>query len=243
MRLFRQGFAETAVVIVVAFCGLMIISSAADGQDKYRKEADRSAAASAMLEKVIAARDTAAFKELIGRASAVGVFPVIREQTAFFLESATGDGVVSVRTADGWTMPAFYALGSVRYRGIFIKDGEFAVIILFMRGEALPSCGNENITFKSKKNVRPGPVGTLSEDKRSEMKDALMIAYVYSKGHLLATAPDRRDWDGFTLNDQDNLNKRVYGKRTCDVLAGKETLKNPAGIAAFRDMLKKAFGR
>lgn len=243
MRLFRQGFAEIAVAAVIAFCGLTAMSSSASGQDKYRGKADRSAAAAAMLEKAIAGPDAAALKELIGRAKAVAVFPVMREQTAFFLETSTGDGVVSVRTENGWTKPALFALGTVRYRGIFVKGRKFGAIVLFMKDDALPVCGKENITFEAKKNVLSGPVGTLSDDRRAGLKDALMVAYVYLNGKLMPTAPDRRDWDGFTLNDQDKLNKRVYGIRTCDVLGGKTPLKSPVGITAYRDLLQRTFGK
>ena len=70
----------------------------------------------------------------------------------------------------------------------------------------------------------------------------MIVAFAFVKGHLQTFPPQRKDWGDFTLNDQDKLNKRIYGLKTCDVLAGKTPLKTAAGIAAFRDLLQKNYG-
>ena len=156
-----KTFAGIAAIVVI-FVGVSTLAVIpASAQDKFRREAERSRVAATTLETVTAAPDAAALSELLSRASAIGVFPAINQLTSFFLEQATGDGVVSIRTAGGWTTPAFYSLGSVRYRRVFLSGGRFAVILLFIRKDSLPVCGKENITLNDKKNVRSGVIGAL----------------------------------------------------------------------------------
>lgn len=189
MRRFPQVFAKFVATITFSFGGLTLLFLPTAAQNKFNKEANRSSEAAVTLESVTALTEAAALKEFIGQAAAIGVFPAISQQTALFLEQATGDGVLSVRTSNGWTTPAFYSLGSVRYRGIFIKGGKFAVIVLFIRKDLLLTCGKENVRLEAGKNTRPGVVGTLSDTQQSEFKDAVIIAYSFSKGRLL---PHRR---------------------------------------------------
>lgn len=237
-----KTFADIAATFVIGIEVLILFAFPAAAQDKFRKEAERSRNAAVMLETVTAASEASALKELLGRASAIGVFPEINQLTSFFLEQATGDGVVSVRTAGGWTAPAFYSLGSVRYRRVFLSGGKFAVILLFIRKDSLPVCRKENITLNDKENVRSGVIGTLSDGQRAEYKDAMIVAFAYVKGHLQTFPPQRKDWGDFTLNDHDNLNKRIYGVKTCDMLTGKTPQKTPVGITSFRDLLQKNYG-
>jgi len=238
-----RAFAAVATLIVIAFfCGVSANLSPILGQNKFRDEAERSRSAAVMLEAVVSAPEAGGLRELLGKAEAIAVFPVVKEQTAFFLESAHGSGVISARGSDGWTTPAFYLIGSVRYRGIFVKGGKFGVILLFLRRNAMPACGKEIIILSSAKDVLPGPTGELSNVQKAENQNASIVVFGYYKRKLQSVPPQRKNWKEFTLNDEDRLNKRIYGIKTCDVLAGKKPEKSPPGITAFRDLLQKNFG-
>lgn len=194
-----------------------------------------------MLEAASAAPGSSLFNLLITRTSAIGVFPLMKENTAFLLESTHGYGVLSARTAEGWTGPLFYQLGSVHYRGILVKGGRYGVILLFIDKNSVPKCGKENVTLHPAKNLRPGPMTKESEDAGKALYSEGIAAYVYFEGRLLSAPPRQKDWKEFTLNDRDGLNKRLYGIRTCENLAGRKPKTFPATLKAFQDLLNGKF--
>ena len=52
-------------------------------------------------------------KELIDKAQAIAVFPGVLK-AAFIFGGREGKGVISRRTAQGWTTPAFFNLGEIQ---------------------------------------------------------------------------------------------------------------------------------
>lgn len=231
-----RAFAAVAVLIGAGLILSFFFVVSTSAQDKFKSESKRVQDAAAFLETLAADSDAAPFRLLLGRARAVAVFPVVQEEVGLFLESTHGDGLLSIRNVDGWTVPAFYLIGSYRYRRGWVAGGRYAVVLLFMDSGTLPVCGKENIGLDPKRNTQAGP---LSETQAAELKDPSIIAYAFVKGKLMPVPPKRKDWTEFTLNDQDKLNKRIYGIKTCEIFAGAKPKQTAVNVTAFGDVLKR----
>jgi lipid-binding SYLF domain-containing protein len=234
-------------VMIRTFCGLSIIllllSTHALGQKKYAHAVERSVDAGRIIATLALVPESGLSKELMDKAEAVGVFPKIRKETAFFTQISQGYGVISSRAEDGWTMPAFYQFSGGGYGNPFAKDETYGIILLFMTKDAVSAFEKGGVKLKGEKKALEGPVGILTDEQRKELEGAHILAYLYFNGKLKGTAFGKSFWKNFLLNPDNNINTPVYGMKGREVLAGKKvdptTL--PAGISAYQEALQKYY--
>src|SRR5882672_12672423 len=77
---------------------------------KANEATQRSNDAATVFNEIMGAADNAIPKELIDKAQAIAVFPGVLK-AAFIFGGTEGKGVISRRTATGWSTPAFINLG------------------------------------------------------------------------------------------------------------------------------------
>ena len=229
-----------------SICVLLILVVAQAGAQKPKAEkfahaVERSRDAARILALLTAVPEDGIPRELIDRSSAIGIFPKVERETAYFTHMIHGYGVISVRRNDNWTMPAFYQFMGAGYGSPFSEKENYGVVLLFFGEEALDSFEKGAVRLNKEKQTVAGPVGAITEAQRKELETARVLAYAYYNGKIKGTEYNSR----FALNPDNNINTPLYGMKGREILAGKEpdpaTL--PDGIAAYREALKKYYGR
>lgn len=209
---------------------------------KFNHAVVRSSDAAKIIELLTELPEQGFPRELAARAQAVAVFPLVTKQTILFQQGMEGYGVVSIRQADGWSLPAFYKFAGSGYTGKFAGESKMAVILLFMNRETVNWFSKGRVYLKDQKKVIAGPVGTLTEAQKQELAGANIYGYVYSESKLIGTNFGTT-FKQFLLNPDNNINKPLYGIKGREVLAGKKIDPStfPAGIAAFQEALRKYY--
>jgi lipid-binding SYLF domain-containing protein len=209
---------------------------------KFQHAIVRSKDAAKIIEVLNEVRDVGFPRELVNKAEGIAIFPLVDEETALFMLTVKGYGVISARTSEGWSLPAFYGFTGGGYTGKFISIEEMAVVLLFMNKEAMAWFEKGGVQLKDRKKAVAGPVGTVSDEQRKELAGAGILSYVYSdsklKGNNFGTT-----FKNFLLNPDNNINKPIYGMKGREVLAGKavEMSTVPVGITAFKEALEKYY--
>ncbi|HWN86348.1 MAG TPA: lipid-binding SYLF domain-containing protein [Vicinamibacterales bacterium] len=167
-------------------------------------ETDRVTEAARVLEEVLAAPDKGVPQAIIEKAQAIVVIPST-VKGALLIGAQRGKGVMSARSATGWSAPAFVTLtgGSL---GLQI-GGQATDIVLVVTNER----GIENLaqnTFKigGDASVAAGPVGreaTASTDYRMQ---AQILSYSRSRGLFAGVS-----LAGSTIRADRDANERIYG--------------------------------
>lgn len=227
--------------LAFALLGLALIiatSSPASAQkEKFQHAIDRSQDAARIIPLLTVMPEEGIPRELLERAEAIGVFPKVTRDTAYFTHFNQGYGVISARQDGAWTMPAFYQFFGSGYGNPFSPKENYAVVILFLTKNVVDSFEKGRVQLSGEKKSAPGPVGTMTEEQKKDFANAQIVAYVYYNGKLTGVEYGKR----FGLNPDNNINAPMYGMKGRDVLAGKkiEAASIPAGIATYRDALEK----
>lgn len=203
---------KIVLVTLVTTAVLLAVGSNASAQKpKFAHAIERSGDAGRIISLLALVPDSGLPKELVDKAEAVGVFPKVRKETAFFTTISDGFGVISVRREKGWSLPAFYAFGGGGYGSPFAKNEASAVILLFMTKDALSWFEKGGVPLKNEKKTLAGPVGVITDEQRKELEGAQILAYAYYNGRLDGTAFGKSFWKSFGLNPDNNINKPMYG--------------------------------
>jgi SH3 domain-containing YSC84-like protein 1 len=223
---------------------LLPVCARASTQNKFPDAVERSGDAARIIELLALVSDSGLPRELIDKAEAVGVFPKVETMTAMFSQVTHGYGVISARSADGWTAPAFYQFGGGGFGNPFAKNETYGVILLFMSKDAVAAFEKGGVEFKGERKALAGPVGTITDEQRKATEDAHVLAYAYYNGKLKGTEFGKSFWKNFALNPDNKINNPLYGVKGREVLAGKkvDTASLPAGIPAYQAALQKYYG-
>ena len=167
-------------------------------------ETDRLAEAATVLEEVLSAPDKGVPQAIIEKAQAIVVIPST-VKGALIIGAQRGKGVMSVKSANGWSAPAFVTLtgGSVGFQ----IGGQATDIVLVVVNER----GIENLaqnTFKigGDASVAAGPVGREATASTDYKLEAQILSYSRSRGLFAGVS-----LAGSTIRADRNANEKIYG--------------------------------
>src|SRR5256885_1406035 len=99
---------------VAILCLLLMVSAVCLAQGKVDKkikdEADQSAKAAKVFREIMGTPDKEIPRSVLDGAECVGVFPNVIK-AGFIVGGRGGRGVISCRTANGWSPPAYFNMG------------------------------------------------------------------------------------------------------------------------------------
>jgi lipid-binding SYLF domain-containing protein len=211
--------------------------------EKFKHAIERSDDSARVLS-VLLLPDSGFPKELLDRAEIVAVFPHANRQDALVRRVMHGYGVISRRQENGWTLPAFYEFISAPRKFSGTSGKTLAVVLLFLNKDAVSWFGEGKAKFKSDKAARLGPVGAITEEQRNSLDGTQVLAYTYSNGLLNAGNIDPDFFKDFILDQDNNVNRPLYGMKGHEILTGRkvDNASLPAGISAFQEALQKLAG-
>jgi lipid-binding SYLF domain-containing protein len=223
------GFGAPAVVITV------------NGEPKAnRKQLDeaieKAQEAADAFNEIMDAPDKAIPHELLDGAEAVAVFPNALK-AAFIVGGTGGKGVISRRTSEGWSFPAFFKLGGGSF-GAQIGAQATDYVLLFINERALKGLLTDKFEMGGEVSIAAGPVGRIAAASTDLKLDAQILSYSRSKGVFAGVA-----LKGAVITPDDGRNRAIYGMRARDMLlstpAGVPSLVKPAGLEVFPQTLAR----
>ncbi len=162
------------------------------------------------------------------KARCIAVFPELRN-TEFIVAAKYGKGVLSCRTGDRWSAPAFVEIGKASRMS---QMGAQAVDIVFliMNEGAVRMLMQQKVTLGADASLAPGPIDSQANVDATTLR-ADILTYSRAKGLYMNLA-------GGVLRADDDSNDDVYGKRASlsTILTGRD-LPAPTEAQGFLDAL------
>ena len=229
------------LICALSACLLLAISAnlAAAQKSSRLQDATRHAQeASEVFTQIMNVRERAIPKELLDKAEAIAVFPDVIK-AAFIFGGKGGQGLISKRTAKGWSAPAFFNIGGGSF-GAQIGATKTDYVLLIMNQEGLKGLLENKFELGGEVGIAAGPVGREAAASTNTTLDAGILSYSRSKGAFIGAA-----LKGAVISPDNHLNEAVYAKKAKDVLTGPAmTLTQmPAGVRIFPRTLARYFLR
>ncbi|HAF15404.1 MAG TPA: hypothetical protein DHU55_02045 [Blastocatellia bacterium] len=211
---------------------LLLVSSAnlVSAQKKSRMQdgTRHSREAAEVFTQIMNIRDKAIPKELLDKAEAIAVFPDV-VKAAFIIGGKGGQGVISRRTRNGWSAPAFFNLSGGSF-GAQIGATKTDYVLLIMNEDGVNGLLRDKFEIGGEVGVAAGPVGREAAASTNPRLDAGILSYSRSKGAFIGAA-----LKGAVISPDNDLNEGVYGTKATEVLNGKSVPvgEMPAGVRIF----------
>src|SRR6267142_6420192 len=199
--------------LMLALSFLALPAFAQKNGKKVDEATRRSKDAAEVFNEIMGAADNAIPKELIDKAQAIAVFPGVLK-AAFIVGGREGKGVISRRTAQGWTTPAFFNLGGGSF-GAQIGADKTDYVLLIMNEHGLNGLLGDKFEIGGEVGVAAGPVGRTASAATDAQLKAQILTYSRSKGAFIGVA-----LDGTVISPDNKLNEDFYGMKASDVLNG-----------------------
>jgi lipid-binding SYLF domain-containing protein len=217
-------------------CLLLVISANLAAAQKSRtQDAERHAReGSEVFTQIMNVRERAIPKELLDKAEAIAVFPGV-VKAAFIFGGKGGQGLISKRTAKGWSAPAFFNIGGGSF-GAQIGASKTDYVLLIMNQEGLKGLLEDKFELGGEVGIAAGPVGREAAASTNTTLDAGILSYSRSKGAFIGAA-----LKGAVISPDNHLNEAVYNMKASEVLTGNSmTLTQmPAGVRIFPRTLSR----
>ena len=226
MKVLMRQMTTCALSLVVL---LAVLASPLSAQKSRMQDAERHAREAAeVFTQIMNVREKAIPKELLDKAEAIAVFPDV-VKAAFIFGGKGGQGVISRRTRNGWSQPAFFNLTGGSF-GAQIGATKTDYVLLIMNQEGLNGLLKDKFEIGGEVGVAAGPVGREAAASTNPRLDAGILSYSRSKGAFIGAA-----LKGAVISPDNDLNEAVYSKKATDLLTGPAmTLTQmPAGVRIF----------
>src|SRR5713101_4900458 len=196
-------------------CLLLVISAnlaSAQKSSRIQDAARHAQEASEVFTQIMNVRERAIPKELLDKAEAIAVFPDVLK-AAFIFGGKGGQGVISKRTAKGWSAPAFFNIGGGSF-GAQIGATKTDYVLLIMNQEGLKGLLEDKFELGGEIGIAAGPVGREAAASTNTTLDAGILSYSRSKGAFIGAA-----LKGAVISPDNHLNEAVYGTKANEVLS------------------------
>jgi lipid-binding SYLF domain-containing protein len=190
---------RTAVALAAFILTLLPRVAVAQGT-----ETDRLVEAARVLEEVLSAPDKGVPEAIIEKAQAVVVIPST-VKGALLIGAQRGKGVMSARSASGWSAPAFVTLtgGSV---GLQIGGQATDIVLVVVNERGIENLAQNTFKIGGDASVAAGPVGREATASTDYKLQAQILSYSRSRGLFAGVS-----LAGSTIRADRNANEKIYG--------------------------------
>lgn len=223
--IYRTLSCSLSISLLILTC---VVASPAQKKGRLQDATRHAREAAEVFTQIMNVRDKAIPKELLDKAEAIAVFPDV-VKAAFIFGGKGGQGVVSRRTSNGWTAPAFFNLSGGSF-GAQIGATKTDYVLLIMNEAGLNGLLKDKFEIGGEVGVAAGPVGREAAASTNPRLDAGILSYSRSKGAFIGAA-----LKGAVISADNNLNEAVYRMKANEVLTNNSmTLTQmPAGVRIF----------
>ncbi|MEP7038337.1 MAG: lipid-binding SYLF domain-containing protein [Acidobacteriota bacterium] len=204
------------IVIATALILFAGIVSAQKGNSKQNKkdikEAGKTSTEAAnVFNEIMKAPDNAIPSDLLDKAEAVAIFPGV-VNAAFIFGGRGGIGLISRRTANGWSAPAFFKIGGGSF-GLQIGGQKIDYVMLIMNDGGLKGLMEDKFELGGEASVAAGPVGRSAGATTNTTLDAGILSYSRTKGLFAGVS-----LKGSVITPDNDRNQAVYGQNANKIL-------------------------
>jgi lipid-binding SYLF domain-containing protein len=221
----QRAMCSVSVVLLLGFSADLV-----SAQKKSRThDATRHASAAAkVFTEIMNVKEKAIPKEMLDKAEAIAVFPGVIK-AAFIIGGRGGQGVISTRTRNGWSPPAFFNLSGGSF-GAQIGAQKNDYVFLIMNQDGVKGLLEDKFEMGGEAGVVAGPVGREAAASTNTTLDAGILSYSRSKGAFIGAA-----LKGVVISPDNDLNEAIYNSKATEVLTGKSIslTEMPPGVRIF----------
>jgi lipid-binding SYLF domain-containing protein len=169
-----------------------------------QEETDRVAEAAKVLDEILNAKETGIPQSILDRAAAIVVIPSTIKG-AFVVGGQRGKGIISGKSAAGWSAPAFITLtgGSV---GFQIGGQATDIVLVVMNERGLTNLMQNSFKIGGEGSVAAGPIGREASASTDYRMQAQILSYSRSRGLFAGVS-----LTGSTIRADRDANERIYG--------------------------------
>ena len=220
----RSGLIVTMLLVAAASA-----MAAAPSKDDIKRVAD----AGTVIRELRSAPDSGIPDSIWDRARCVAVMPGVKK-AAFLIGGEFGKGVVSCRTALGWSAPVFLTLEKGSF-GAQIGAESTDVVLLIMNERGMERLLQDKVTLGADASLAAGPIGRSGTAATDAQLTAEMLSYSRSRGLFAGI-----DLSGGLLRPDNNASRAFYGHAVAnrELLFGRATERIPAAANPFIAALK-----
>lgn len=165
--------------------GLVILSvliggSIAAANSSQTQDTERIQRATEVFHEVMATPDKAIPQELLSSAKCIAIVPG-EKKFAFVVGGNYGKGLVTCRTAKGWSAPAFLMLGGGSY-GFQIGGSSTDIVMIFRNRNGLESLLSDKFKIGAGATAAAGPVGRHASADTDLKLHSEILTYARSRG-------------------------------------------------------------
>jgi lipid-binding SYLF domain-containing protein len=192
--------------LLLALLALTLAPSVASTQPSDSSDAARLREAITVFNEIMGAEDQSIPRSIITKAEGIAIFPNTIKG-GFIVGGQRGRGVISARTADGWSSPAFMTItgGSI---GLQIGGQSADLVLVIMQRRGLESLVRNQFKLGADAAVAAGPVGRDAQASTDLQLRAEILSYSRARGLFAGVTVN-----GSTFRADRDSNERFYGKR------------------------------
>ena len=185
---------------------MLVAAALPAAQPADSDESRRLREATTVFSEVMAVPDKAIPASVLAKAQAIAVFPST-VKAGFIVGGMRGRGVLSARTADGWSPPTFMTMTGGSF-GLQIGGEAVDVVLVIMDRRGLENFLRNQFKFGANAAVAAGPVGRDAQASTDLQLRAEILSYSRSRGLFAGLTVN-----GATVRTDRDANERFYGKR------------------------------
>ena len=222
-----------AIIAAVLFASIQMFAQNGTADEKDLREAEtRARNASKAFNEIMRKSDKAIPRELLDRAEAVAVFPGV-VKAAFIVGGRSGEGLISRRTATGWSAPAFFKLGGGSFGFQFGAD-KTDYIMLFLNDGGIKGLLEDKFEFGADAGLAAGPIGREASATTNATLDAGILSYSRSRGAFVGVA-----LKGSRIAPNNEVNQALYSKTAKQLLDADVQTPLPDSVKSFPTTLSR----
>lgn len=215
-----------STILIAAFSTAMLAdSSRSDDVARIQR-------ATEVFHEIMATPDKAIPQELIESAKCIAIIPG-EKQFAFMFGGKYGKGLVTCRTAHGWSAPAFLAVGGGSY-GLQIGGSSSDIVMIFRNKSGFDSLLSDKFRIGAGATAAAGPVGRHVAADTDVKLHAQILTYSRSRGAFAGVS-----LNGAVVQPDTSGNAAMYGSgvTTKEIVDGR-TKKPKAAGALSREITR-----
>ena len=184
-----------------------------------------------LFQEIMNAPDKGIPQELLESAKCIAIIPA-EKKFAFVAGGEYGKGLVTCRTAEGWSAPLFLTIGGGSF-GLQIGGSSTDLVMIFRNRNGLDSLLSDKFKIGADATAAAGPVGRHADAATDVKMNAEILTWSRSRGIFAGISldgavvePDKsgnRSMYGANARPKEILNGGVQVPKTAETLVGEIT--------------------
>ena len=183
----------------------ILLSTFAIAGSTQQATTTRLQSAAVVMDEIMAAPDKGIPEEVLNGAKCIAVIPDMAKG-GFIVGGEHGRGVVTCRTAKGWSAPAFISIGGGNF-GFQAGAQSVDLIMLFMNNKGVQGLLTSKFELSGEASATAGPVGRHASAGTDWKMDTEALSYSRTKGLFVGVAVD-----GAKIQQDKDSTVAIYGK-------------------------------